>query len=464
MRDTWRELGGGLAATYARSTWRLPVLFLGGGLLFLLPLYLLRGVRLVEIAVLAILALVAAAVGFTRPFQTLCLGLFMIFSGVGRYLPAAGFLVTGLVLVSVARGICDILDRGPADLGTRSFGLSLGTLLAASLTSLLVAHNFKMAAGEAWHITFGLLLYFALSRFADSPQRILAAVIAVSAGLGVGTLVVLRGLLTVGGLQLLALASEARFGGIGGDPNLQACYANCCVATLVYAMGYARRWARVGLAVLLLLLVATVVLSQSRAGMLLLGLVLLVVLLGQRRSRQYAFLGIAVLAVVALTLPRVYWVRFESIGQLGGIVVDRSLQLRQHALEGGWGLFLEHPWFGVGLGNFSDRSPHFMLGHFLAHNTFVEVAATIGLIGGLAYIGLLASGWYMTRQAAVLWGRAGKPADRATAHAIGISIVVFALSGLSLSIPFYFIVWVVLGLANAARRSAERSAGEAARA
>ena len=458
MRGTWREIGDGFTTAYARSAWRLPLLVLGGATLLFLPLYLLRGLRLVEIGLLGIVGLVGAGIGFVRPFFTLCLGLFVVFSGLARYLPGGGLVVGALLVVPAARALCDLLDGGRTELGTFEFGLALGTLFAAILTSLLVVQNFQSAAQQGFLLGIGLLLYFTLSRLADAPQRIVTALVAVGAGLGVGTLVVLRGLFALRGLELLSVTSEVRFGGLRGDPNVQAAYANCCIPSVVHALGRARPWGRVALIVLLVVLVLTIVLSQSRAGMLLLALLLLGLMLGQRRARGYTLLVAAALGLVALALPRVYWVRFESMAQFRGIVVDRSLQLRQHALEGGWQLFLDNPWFGVGLGNFPDHAPHFMFGGFMAHNSLLEVAASLGVVGGLAYIGLLVAGWRMARRAAKLWASVGRGSERGLAGTLGLAIVVFALGASSLSIPFYPIVWVLLGLANAARRAAERDA------
>jgi O-antigen ligase len=304
----------------------------------------------------------------------------------------------------------------------------------------------------------GLITYFGLSRLADSPRRILAVIVCMSAGIALGTLVIVRGLVSISGLQMLSLASGARFGGIRGDPNVQAAYTNCCVPVILYLLALSRRWARAGVAVLLLFLIATVVLSQSRAGMLLLALLLAGWLLHARRARGYALVGILALTVVAFLLPPVYWVRFQSIAQFRGIVVDRSLQLRQHALEGHWHVFLDHPWFGVGLGNVGDNAPRFMLGTFVAHNSFLEIAAGLGIAGGLAYVALLWSGWRMARRAAVLWGRLGRRAERELAGSLALAVLAFALSAMTLSISFYIMLWVLFGLANAARRAAEQDA------
>ena len=97
--------------------------------------------------------------------------------------------------------------------------------------------------------------------------------------------------------------------------------------------------------------------------------------------RKLALLAVAAAITVAVLLPQEYWVRFVSLGQLGGIVVDRSLQLRQHALETAWELFKTHPFTGVGLGNVHAESGRYMSMPKVAHNTYVALLASIGVFG-----------------------------------------------------------------------------------
>lgn len=453
MASAWQRLGDDLATRYGRSAWRLPLLVVGTGLVVFGPLWLLRGMRLVQIGALALAGSLAAAAGFAHPFPTLAVGLFLAFSGLGLHLP--NLMVAGLLALPAARAAYDALTGERLDFGSFGFRLALAALLAAAAGSLTMVVDLGHALDYVEVVVLGLLAYVAMVRYVDRMSRATVVVVAMAAGLGVGTMVVLRGLAAAGGAGLLALATEARFGGLRGDPNVQAAFANCALPLLLVVLVRARGWARrLGLVVLLLLLIATVVLSQSRAGMLLLPLILLALLLRERRARVFALVGIVALAAAALLLPRAYWVRFVSIGQLGGIVVDRSLQLRQHEFTGGLQLFLDHPWLGVGLGNFSEHSPRFMLGGFVAHNAFVEIAASLGIAGILAYLAWIGCGLAMARAASRRFRAAGRRGDRAFADGLVVAILAFCASALTLSIALYFVIWVLFGLAAALRRIA----------
>lgn len=67
--------------------------------------------------------------------------------------------------------------------------------------------------------------------------------------------------------------------------------------------------------------------------------------------------------------------------------VDKgSVVIRQHLLEDGFGLFMDHPFWGIGLGNFAEHS---YLGFFYPHNIHLEVFMECGLFVGLAYVGFV---------------------------------------------------------------------------
>jgi O-antigen ligase len=78
--------------------------------------------------------------------------------------------------------------------------------------------------------------------------------------------------------------------------------------------------------------------------------------------------------------------------------------------QAGWQMWSEHPWRGVGMGNYAPVYPAYHippweepLGH--AHNYYLNVAAETGLVGLLAYL--------------LLWGAAFWQALRATRQSAG---------------------------------------------
>ena len=448
---TWRGLGESLSERYARSTWRLLLVCIGLGLAAFLPLYLVRGVRLVRLGAAGLVAIGGSALLFAHPFPAFAMALFILYSGIDIYLPGpVGAAVLGIVLARVA------FDRWPprtgngVDWGTTPFRFGLGGLLASAVTSLLVVWNWNNALIEVRNFAFGLGMFVAISALADRPRRVAALLLVLGIATGATALPLVRALLSPGGLALVAVAPEARFGGIGYDSNMLATAANCILPALCFMLHRARGWRGVALVPLILLLVMEILLSHSRAGMLMLGMQALLLLAHVARKRPWVPL-VVVVAVVAVVLwvPSMYWVRFASIGQLGGIVVDRSLLLRTHLLEGSWRMFLDHFWLGVGLGNFRNEAPHFILGSWVAHNGFLEVGATLGILGLASYLLMVASGLRMAWSARIL-------SERWLSISLVMALGVFCLMTMTLSIHFHILFWILLGLANAVRRSAAR--------
>src|SRR5204862_2980765 len=97
--------------------------------------------------------------------------------------------------------------------------------------------------------------------------------------------------------------------------------------------------------------------------------------------------------------------------------------------QSGWYMFLDHPVFGVGIGNYPAAYVHYYLpgwpeplGH--AHNYYLNTAAEVGLIGLAALLWLLAAA-----SALLLRGlrRAQAPLERALLAAGLGSLVVFCV-------------------------------------
>lgn len=447
----WRSLATRFTERHASSFWRLPVLVLVLLGIAFGPLYLLRGMRLVQLAGFGLVASIAAAYFFTQPFRGLVVAILVLFSGLDAYLPGPAGIA--LLAVALARIVFDALDGEPIDWGRPLFRIALTALLLLALTSLLVVRRLDLVLVEVRNIVIGLCLFVTLSQLARSAGRVATVTLAFGGAQAVASLLVLRGLLAAGP-GALALTFATRFGGLGIDPNIHAGNLDATLPILFASMGVLSGWRRWALPPVILIAIASVILSQSRAGVLLLGLVVLVSLLrAGRRGRFVLVLSLAGLAALALALPRGYWIRFESIGQLSGIVVDRSLLLRQHAYAVAVAVFRDNWLLGVGLGNFRMEAPRHMLGEMLAHNSFLEVAASLGLFGLAAYLGCLFASLGATWQATRIAKRLGLEADARLAQGMGLSILAFCAMAMTLSMPFSPILWLLLGLANAMRGS-----------
>ena len=445
----WDPLAGWIARRYARSFWRLG---LDAGLLLLLlvPLYLLRGPRLVLLAVAAVVGVAGAATAFARPRTTLAVLVFILFSGIDALVP--GPLTYGLLAVIAARLAFDALDGQGVDWGAPLHRLALAVLLAACVTSLLAVWDFTTTLTAARQIAIGGLLFAAISRYTTTCAGVRRIVLVATLGLALAALLPLKALGSLGGLGMAAFG-EARFMTLGsGDPNVSAAQINCALPGAFYLAAWLpRRW-RWPVWLVIVLLIAGVILSSSRAGMAVMGLVVPACLLFERRLHRHAMWIVLALIATLLVLPAPYWVRFVSIGQFGGIIVDRSLQLRQHSLAASWDMFVHHPWIGVGLGNVQSNMPRYMMLRLMAHNTWIEIAASLGAVGIVAYATWWFTGVRMAWQARARSRHNRQDEAAALAFATAASLLAFGIVGMTLSIPFYPMLWLPLALATVLRR------------
>jgi O-antigen ligase len=448
------DLATRLAHRYSRSSWRLLAVAAGVLVVFFVPLYLLRGMRLVQLGALGLLGLGIALAGFSRPFPALLAALFLYHSGLDYFVPgpAGGFLL----LLALARIGFDALGGMHFETGTRAFRLSLAVLLAVVLSSLLVVTDWGLAQGELGKIGTGLALFVAISNLANHPRRLVAVITTYAAAVAVNGMMPIGGSFVAGGPTAVAIAFANRVGGLGTDTNVHAGDVNCVLPILLVAATRVHGWRRWALGALVPLLIVSLIATQSRAGLLIFCIVLLGTLarLGPR-GRVLAVLAFGALAVVATSLPDFYWERFRSITQLQGIVVDRSLLIRQHILSSGWDIFVTHPWLGVGLGNLRVHASHYMLDSIVAHNAYLELAGSLGIFGLLAWLAWVASGFGMLRQARTRWRHSIDPSLGLVAEGLWLALLAFCVTALTLSIEFHYTLFMLLALANAARLAAQ---------
>ncbi len=180
-----------------------------------------------------------------------------------------------------------------------------------------------------------------------------------------------------------------------------------------------------GAGVTALMLAAAITLSLSRGAWL--GLAAGVLVMALLTGRQVAIGTLAAVALLAVVLalggagvlPRTLGDRLDSAGS-SLVLTDYdttpitpenfAVKERMAYWFGGLAMFHDHPWQGVGLGNYGPQydaryftSP-FMISQVHAHNYYIHIAAETGLIGLAAYLlligGVLATGIGAARRAA----------------------------------------------------------------
>jgi hypothetical protein len=179
------------------------------------------------------------------------------------------------------------------------------------------------------------------------------------------------------------------------------------------------------------LVLFTVVLSQSRGGLLSALLVFGVYVV--RRYGLWTMIPAAALALPVLLLG----------GRSGG-AADVSTQLRYEAWSTGLTLFKQYPIFGVGPGQFAEH-------HFLtAHNSFVLTMTELGFIGMFLFVSIL----YVTMKSLIVGIRdLAKVPGAESAQVWGMALlasmaaILFQIN--TLSFAYHSVLWIFLGLCGA---------------
>ena len=144
------------------------------------------------------------------------------------------------------------------------------------------------------------------------------------------------------------------------------------------------------------LMMATIVFTKSRAGMLGLAVMLLVLLvLGRKIRRGFALMAFAAVVAGIPFLPASFWTRMASIfdERQDQQEFTGSREARRILLQEGIDAFVERPLTGVGAGQFVNYNPTGRQQPWRqTHNALIQIAAETGIIGLLAYCFLIVRG------------------------------------------------------------------------
>jgi O-antigen ligase len=174
-----------------------------------------------------------------------------------------------------------------------------------------------------------------------------------------------------------------------------------------------------------------------------------------REVRRIAMTGIALATIGFLALPATYMERMSTMGEE---IDNKSPTGRISVWKRGMGYAFDNPLLGVGIGNFGRAEG--ILSEYsqskdgrgvkwsTAHSSYVEAWATIGLIGGTAFILVILRATF----ALMLWRPPQSlrdPAQRMLAPMLGLTLAAFAVGGAFLSWAFMSPPYYLLGFGTA---------------
>ena len=401
---------------------------------------------------------------------------------------AFGLVFVAVALVSLTAGTCLLAMLTFVDEVVPSGGLPLtkimGALLILSwLASISVGSHRREKLFESSGFVY-LLLVFILwaglsALWAENPGDAISAVTRYAPNAMLFLIVFAaantrsRALWVVGAFVLGTIASaaygvafpvpadvEGRLSGALGNANETATALAVGVA-LAGGLAFALRgqpWLRAGVAVGIPLCLAALFLTVSRGGLVALGAVLVagVLVAGPRRKAAVALVAVAAVGAVAyfgvIAEPQMRERLFESDGGTG----------RSDIWTVGWRIVEANPVVGVGAGNFASTSVHYLFepGVILrpdfivddpkvAHNTYLEVLAELGVVGLLLFLAILGYVLRAALAAARGFAAAGDRGMEMVARAVLVALIGFMVAAFFGSREFSNQLWLLLSLAPA---------------
>ena len=288
-----------------------------------------------------------------------------------------------------------------------------------------------------------LLLFFITAVLIDSVRRLRWVLIAVGASVALASLYTLRE------WQLYhAIYAGFRPGYISGDSNYFAISALQCLPIAYFLMlDPNRRWERFFWAACLVSLLAASALASSRGGFLgMIATFLFIVWNSKRRFRNCLLSG-------ALLTPMMFFVPASPLERMlhPSYADEVGRYARQVTWKAGLRMIEQHPIAGIGLGNFKpmvlsyeDEGERVIN---MAHNTYIEIAAEMGIPALLLFLGIIGSAYrilqLVRRQSGAIGPRlVHQAALGLQASIIGCSVAIFFCPG-----TYQKAVWLNIALA-----------------
>jgi putative inorganic carbon (HCO3(-)) transporter len=280
-----------------------------------------------------------------------------------------------------------------------------------------------------------------------------------------GFLAVKEGLISLlvgGGHKILGSGSV-------GDNNSLAAGLLMIVPLLFYLSRYsAVRYVRATLLAVLGLTLVTIVMTFSRGGFI--GLVVLgAFMVKNSRYRVRTAVAVAALGLATYVLAPASW--FTRLDTISTIDNDGSFMGRVIAWKMSWLIAMDHPFFGGGMHavqnmlvwstyrpllpslDFIVTPPADTIPH-AAHSIYFEVLGDTGFVGLALFLGALASALYnctwIHRHAR---GHADLVWASDLSRMLQISLVIYMVTGAALSMGYFELIYIVLGLTSRCRRT-----------
>lgn len=423
----------------------------------------LRLVTEVEIAVASVALIAFVVVTFRNPYMGAVICVVSEYLQPGKYFPALSpyrpFMV--MVLILLCGWLFSLLGSKPKAFVVASQTWILLAFLFVMGLSIFSALNTRVSFEHFILHLKAFVIFFAVANLVDSVEKVKGIIYAM---LGVHAYTAYS---AVGGYVSTPENRDAVVG-VGfflGDANSLAVALIMMLPFAYFLMSVQKRFlARLVCGLTGILYVIGSVVTLSRGGFLcLLGTLGYCLGLGQKKLRALGITALLIICVIAVA-PQEYGERMSTIETYDQ---DSSAMIRLEAWKAGIDMALDHPFLGVGPGNFSmahgliyrnDEVPGENWNFVAAHSIYFGTLGTLGFTGLLLLLSLMGSIVLTIRRArSLMAAQESDPFLIALSRALEGSMVAYMIGGMFVSIggPYlWHIAALTVVLQNLVRQSA----------
>jgi O-antigen ligase len=290
------------------------------------------------------------------------------------------------------------------------------------------------------HLVFMFIVLIVL----DSESRLRWSLLTCAAGIGLGSLYCIREWQR----GFVSFGAGYRPGWVTGDSNY---FTASAIVGLQFGFMFLGKqhawWERVFAAGCIAASLVAITLGASRGGFI--GLAVSILFQIWRSPHRVRYLVVAVLLAGLLfallpqsPLERLLYPNASDVS---------AANARLLAWGAAWKMICAHPILGIGLGNFKPLMATYVHTEesSIAHNTYLEVAAEMGIPGLLVFLLLLLASWIALQQVRRRALSIGAPFIAETAHALQAGMLGFWVAIAMVSAEFVKLLWFAIFLSAA---------------
>jgi len=339
----------------------------------------------------------------------------------------------GLGLACLPFALAHLAFR-PASLNVNAMFPALAAGFAIEMFSYF-SHGGTLGAPVFANRVSMLLLFFLIIALVDSIARLRRVILIMIGSVAIAAVYVVRD------WQSNRMYADYRPGGISGDANYFAlCASTCMLLSLHLAVSRPTRWEKRYLYACLAITSVAFLMAASRGGFVGLAIGLLFLMLRSGKGvRALVLIGL-VIAPLLVLVPNTSVQRILNPGHGDQEAVDA----RHTTWLAGLRMIEAHPIAGVGLNQFRRLVLSYETNdkpvQSLAHNTYIEVAAELGIPGLVAYLALIWSGFRALSRAA---RPETQPMLREVAIGFQAAMIAAVVCALFVSASWFRFLWLV---------------------